>query len=100
MFVFLPKKIAIVSFALNKNINFYIYRAYDLFKQSAELNHIEAGKIVGQAYFFGDVFAQNLTAAKDWFERLSQGKGSPFAQMVKHSMKSLTFYSKYFFCNL
>ncbi|KAG8178341.1 hypothetical protein JTE90_029295 [Oedothorax gibbosus] len=56
-------------------------RAYDLFKQAAELNHIEAGKIVSTAYFFGDVFAQNITAAKMWFERLAQGKGSPFAQM-------------------
>ncbi|GBM67151.1 Protein sel-1 1 [Araneus ventricosus] len=56
-------------------------RAYDLFKQAAELNHLEAGKIVGQAYFFGDVFPQNLTAARYWFEKLATEKGSPFAQM-------------------
>ncbi|GFT47981.1 protein sel-1 homolog 1 [Nephila pilipes] len=56
-------------------------RAYDLFKQAAELNHLEAGKIVGQAYFFGDVFAQNLTAARYWFQKLAAEKGSPFAQM-------------------
>ncbi|GFQ71509.1 protein sel-1 homolog 1 [Trichonephila clavata] len=56
-------------------------RAYDLFKQAAELNHLEAGKIVGQAYFFGDVFPQNLTAARYWFQKLADGKGSPFAQM-------------------
>ncbi|GIY98527.1 protein sel-1 homolog 1 [Caerostris extrusa] len=56
-------------------------RAYDLFKQAAELNHLEAGKIVGQAYFYGDVFTQNLTAAKVWFQKLADEKGSPFAQM-------------------
>lgn len=56
-------------------------RAYDLFKQAAELNHLEAGKVIGQAYFFGDVFPQNLTAASYWFEKLSVEKGSPFAQM-------------------
>ncbi|XP_054715724.1 protein sel-1 homolog 1-like [Uloborus diversus] len=56
-------------------------RAYDLFKQAAELNHLDAGKLVGQAYFFGDVFSQNLTAAKYWFDKLSDEKGSPFAQM-------------------
>ncbi|XP_042906685.1 protein sel-1 homolog 1 [Parasteatoda tepidariorum] len=55
-------------------------RAYDLFKQSAELNYYEAMKIVGQAYFYGDVFPQNLTAAKLWFEKLAT-EGSPFAQM-------------------
>lgn len=60
----------------------FLYRAYDLFKQAAELNHLEAGKIVGQAYFFGDVFPMNLTAARYWFEKLANEKGSPFAQMV------------------
>ncbi|XP_035223111.1 protein sel-1 homolog 1-like isoform X1 [Stegodyphus dumicola] len=56
-------------------------RAYDLFKQAAELKHLEAGKIVGQAYFFGDIFAQNLTASRIWFEKLAKERGSPFAQM-------------------
>ncbi|KAF8778091.1 protein sel-1 homolog 1-like [Argiope bruennichi] len=63
-------------------------RAYDLFKQAAELSHLEAGKIVGQAYFFGDVFPQNITAAKYWFEKLATEKGSPFAQMYLGLMYS------------
>lgn len=56
-------------------------RAYDLIKQAAELNHLEAGKVVGQAYFYGDGFPQNLTAAKYWFQKLATERGSPFAQM-------------------
>lgn len=74
----------------------YFTRAYDLFKQAAELNHLEAGKVIGQAYFFGDIFPQNLTAAKYWFEKLANEKGSPFSQMVIDNIFIFNFIFKFY----
>lgn len=53
----------------------------------AEKGHQKAMEKVAYAMLFGDYINQNITKAKEMFEKLAM-EGSPKAQMVKMSSKN------------
>lgn len=65
-------------------------RLYEKLQKVAEKGHQKAMEKVAYAMLFGDYMDQNITKAKEIFEKLAI-EGSPKAQTVKISFKTLMF---------
>lgn len=59
-----------------------IFRLYEKLLKVSEKGHQKAMEKVAYAMLFGDYMNQNVTKAKEMFEKLAM-EGSPKAQMVK-----------------
>lgn len=66
-------------------------RLYEKLLKVAEKGHQKASEKVAYAMLFGDYMNQNITKAKEMFEKLAI-EGSPKAQTVQSSHKTFTFY--------
>lgn len=62
-------------------------RLYEKLIEVAEKGHQKAMEKVAYAMLFGDYINQNVTKAKEMFEKLAM-EGSPKAQMVKISLRN------------
>lgn len=62
-------------------------RLYEQLIEVAEKGHQKAMEKVAYAMLFGDYINQNVTKAKEMFEKLAM-EGSPKAQMVKIASKN------------
>ena len=58
-----------------------VYRAYRYLQKAASMNHTKALERVSYALLFGDYLTQNIQAAKEMFEKLTE-EGSPKGQTV------------------
>lgn len=67
------------------------HRLYEKLLKVAEKGHQKASEKVAYAMLFGDYMNQNITKAKEMFEKLAI-EGSPKAQMVQSSHKASIFY--------
>lgn len=66
------------------------FRLYEKLQKVAEKGHHKAMEKVAYAMLFGDYMSQNVTKAKEMFEKLAM-EGSPKAQTVKISSKMLSY---------
>ncbi len=66
----------------------HFFRLYEKLLKVAEKGHQKAMEKVAYAMLFGDYMNQNVTKAKEMFEKLAI-EGSPKAQTVKTSCKIL-----------
>ena len=68
----------------------YIWRAYRYLQKAASMNHTKALERVSYALLFGDYLPQNIQAAREMFEKLTE-EGSPKGQTVStFSVKNLS----------
>lgn len=59
----------------------YVLRAYRYLQKAAGMNHTKALERVSYALLFGDYLTQNIQAAREMFEKLTE-EGSPKGQTV------------------
>lgn len=62
----------------------FFLRAYQYLLRAADMNHTKAMEKVSYALLFGDYLKQNIQAAKELFEKLTE-EGSPKGQTVQTS---------------
>jgi len=60
-------------------------RAYEYLLKAAELDHVPSMEKVAFAYLYGNYLHQNVSAAKEMFEKLAM-RGSPSGQLVTLSL--------------
>lgn len=65
----------------------FSFRLYEKLQKVAEKGHQKAMEKVAYAMLFGDYMTQNVTKAKEMFEKLAV-EGSPKAQTVKGSTQN------------
>lgn len=72
-------------------LSIHSHRLYEKLLKVAEKGHQKAMEKVAYAMLFGDYMNQNVTKAKEMFEKLAI-EGSPKAQTVKISSQMLMFH--------